>query len=125
MGRRKYSKEEGKGEKSNIKFKSDAGEGKGHKIRRSRNRREETLLLYIPCPSRASGEWFAENHQWDRGITTALQAILIHKSLPKQLHQQAHKLLLWNSLPVNTAVLGEINQSDANYIQKTVSNDIM
>lgn len=95
--------------------------GKVTRYAQAETRREEISLLYTPCLSRASvglGEWFARNHQWDRGITTSLQAILTHKSLPKQLHQQTHKLLLWNSLPVNSAVLGEINQSDTNYIQK-------
>lgn len=112
-------KEEGKGKKGNIKFKSDAGKGKGHKIRRSRNQEGRNIIPLHSLSEQSicwTGEWFAGNHQRDRGITTALQAILTHKSLPKQLH--TNKFLLWNSLPVNWAALGEINQSDTNYIQK-------
>lgn len=95
MGHRKYSKEEGKGGKKVIlNLNQILAEGKVTRDAQAETRREEILLLYIPCPCRASvglGEWFAKNHQWDRGIVTSLQAILTHKSLPKQLHQQTHK----------------------------------
>lgn len=46
--------------------------GKVTRYAQAETRREEILFLYIPCLSRASvrpGEWTAENHQWDRGIT--------------------------------------------------------
>lgn len=94
--------------------------GKVTRYAQAETRREEILFLYIPGLSRASvrlGQWAAKNHQWDSSITAGN---INNTSLCPKSYTSKHtnKLLLWNSPPVNSAVLGEINQSDTNYTQK-------
>lgn len=71
MGHRKYSKEEGKEKK--IKFKSDTGEGKGHKICKSRDQEGRNIIPLCSLSVQSSvleasvglREQSAKSHQWD------------------------------------------------------------
>lgn len=115
-------KRRAKGKKGILNLNQMLAKGKVTRYAQAESRREEILLLYIPCLSRASV-----------GLGNGLQRIISGtEASPLHCRQYQHtnhcpnsstskhtnKLLLWNSFPVNSAVLGEINQSDTNYTQK-------